>query len=116
METERLIIRRWTLEDAESLFDYAKDPEVGPVAGWPAHKTIEDSLRTIKNVFNGKEAYALALKESNEAIGAIELKLRGNTKLTDRDDECELGYWLGKKFWGRGLMPEAAREILRHAF
>ena len=104
METERLIIRRWTLEDAESLFDYAKDPEVGPVAGWPAHKT------------NGKEAYALALKESNEAIGAIELKLRGNTKLTDRDDECELGYWLGKKFWGRGLMPEAAREILRHAF
>lgn len=116
METERLIIRRWTLDDAESLFDYAKDPEVGPVAGWPAHKTIEDSLRTIKNVFNGKEAYALALKESNEAIGAIELKLRGNTKLTDKDDECELGYWLGKKFWGRGLMPEAAREILRHAF
>ena len=75
METERLIIRRWTLDDAESLFEYAKDPDVGPVAGWPAHKSIEDSIMTIKNVFNGKEAYALALKESNEAIGAIELKL-----------------------------------------
>lgn len=116
METERLIIRRWTLNDAESLFEYAKDPDVGPVAGWPAHKSIEDSIMTIKNIFNGKEAYALALKESNEAIGAIELKLRGNTNLTDRDDECELGYWLGKEFWGRGLMPEAVREILRHAF
>ena len=66
METERLIIRRWTLDDAESLFDYAKDPEVGPVAGWPAHKTIEDSLRTIKNVFNGKEAYALSLIHISE--------------------------------------------------
>lgn len=44
------------------------------------------------------------------------MKLRGNTKLTDRDDECELGYWLGKKFWVRGLMPEAVSEILRHAF
>ena len=32
------------------------------------------------------------------------------------DDECELGYWIGKPFWGRGLVPEAAREILRHAF
>ena len=36
--------------------------------------------------------------------------------MTERDDECELGYWLGKPFWGRGYMPEAAREILRNGF
>ena len=36
--------------------------------------------------------------------------------MTERDDECELGYWLGKPFWGQGIMPEAAREMLRHAF
>ena len=36
--------------------------------------------------------------------------------MTDRDDECELGYWLGKPFWGQGLIPEAARELLRYAF
>ena len=47
METERLIIRRWTLDDAESLFEYAKDPDVGPVAGWPVHKSIEDSISII---------------------------------------------------------------------
>ena len=34
----------------------------------------------------------------------------------ERDDECELGYWIGKPFWGQGLVPEAVREILRHAF
>ena len=36
--------------------------------------------------------------------------------MTEKEDECELGYWLGKPFWGRGIMPEAARELLRHAF
>ena len=36
--------------------------------------------------------------------------------MTDREDECELGYWLGQPFWGKGYMPEAAKEILRHGF
>ena len=66
--------------------------------------------------FGGKEAYAICLKEYGKAISAIELKLNGLTDMTEKDDECELGYWLGKLFWGQGLMPEAAKEILRHAF
>ena len=36
--------------------------------------------------------------------------------MTGRDDECELGYWLGRPFWGRGYIPEAAHEMLRHGF
>ena len=116
LETERLILRRWEDSDAESLFEYAADPDVGPIAGWPPHQSIEESRDVIKNVFNGKEAYAICLKTDDRAIGAIELKLNGHTDLTDRDDECELGYWLGKPFWGQGIMPEAVKEILRHAF
>ena len=116
LKTERLILRRWEDSDAESLFEYAADPDVGPIAGWPPHQTIEESRDVIKNVFNGKEAYAICLKTDDRAIGAIELKLNGHTDLTDRDDECELGYWLGKPFWGQGIMPEAVKEILRHAF
>ena len=38
LETQRLILRKWTEEDAESLFEYAKDPEVGPITGWPPNK------------------------------------------------------------------------------
>ena len=101
LKTERLILRRWEDNDAESLFEYAKDPDVGPIAGWPAHQRIEESRDVIKNVFNGKEAYAICLKTDNIAIGAIELKLNGHTDMTEQDDECELGYWLGKPFWGR---------------
>lgn len=116
LETERLILRRWEESDAEDLYKYASNPDVGPIAGWPAHQSLDESRKVINNVFNGKEVYAICLKEDGKAIGAIELKLNGHTDMTERDDECELGYWLGKPFWGQGLMPEAAREILRHAF
>ena len=116
LKTNRLILRPWEDGDAESLYAYAKDPDVGPIAGWPAHQSIEESRNVIKNVFTGREAYAICLKADGKAIGAIELKLNGHTDMTERDDECEMGYWLGKPFWGQGIMPEAAREMLRHAF
>ena len=116
LETKRLVLRRWEDSDAGNLYEYAKDPDVGPIAGWPPHQNIEESREVIKNVFNGREAYAVCLKTDRKAIGAIELKLNGHTDMIDRDDECELGYWLGKPFWGQGIIPEAAREILRHAF
>ncbi|MBR6185191.1 MAG: GNAT family N-acetyltransferase [Clostridia bacterium] len=116
LKTNRLILRPWEDGDAESLYAYAKDPDVGPIAGWPAHQSIEESRNVIKNVFTGREAYAICLKADGKAIGAIELKLNGHTDMTERDDECELGYWLGKPFWGQGIMPEAVREMLRHAF
>ena len=116
LETKRLILRRWNEDDAGDLYKYAADPAVGPIAGWPAHQSIEESRDVIRNVFNGKEAYAVCLKEDGKAIGAIELKLNGHTDMTDRDDECEMGFWLGKPFWGQGIMPEAVKEMLRHAF
>lgn len=116
LETERLILRKWKESDAQNLYEYAKDPDVGPIAGWPPHKDVRESHDVIKNVFSAAECYAICEKGSDKAIGAIELKLNGHTDMTDRDDECELGYWLGKPFWGRGYMPEAANEILRHAF
>lgn len=116
LKTERLVLRPWKEEDAESLYEYAKDPAVGPIAGWPPHKNIEESLDAIKNILNGAECYAICERENNKAIGAIELKLNGHTDMTERDDQCELGYWLGKPFWGRGYVPEAAAELIRHGF
>lgn len=116
-ETERIILRKWNEADAESLFEYAKDPDVGPIAGWPPHRSIEESCEVIKNVFNGAECYAICEKDNpSKAIGAIELKLNGHTDMTEQDDECELGYWIGKPFWGRGYVPEAAGALLKRAF
>lgn len=116
LRTARLTLRPWTETDAESLFAYAKDPDIGPIAGWPPHKSLEESQNVIRNVLTGKECYAICERDSNQAIGSIELKLNGHTDMTDREDECELGYWLGKPFWGKGYMPEAVAELLRRAF
>ena len=115
LETDRLILRPWGEEDAKDLYAYASDPEVGPPAGWPPHASVENSQEIIRNVLSKPETYAVCLKNGNP-IGSIGLKLNGSTDMTNRDDECELGYWIGKPFWGQGLIPEAARELLRHAF
>ena len=116
LETQRLILRRWEENDAESLYQYAKDPAVGYPAGWSSHKNVAESLAVIRNVLCGKECYAICLKTDPVAIGAIELMLNGHTDMTDKNDECELGYWIGKPFWGNGLIPEAARALIRHGF
>lgn len=115
LETERLILRPWKETDAENLYAYASDPEVGPPAGWPPHTSVENSREIIKGVLSRKETYAVCLKDG-KPIGSIGLHLNGSTDMTDRDDECELGYWIAKPFWGQGMIPEAARELLRYAF
>ena len=116
LETERLLLRRWKDSDAEDLFRYASDPEVGPITGWPPHQNIEESRDILRRVLSAPENYAICLKEDGRAIGTIELMLNGHTDLAKRDDECEMGFWLGRPFWGRGIMPEAVQEMLRHAF
>lgn len=116
LQTDRLILRPWREEDAEALYCYAKDPDIGYPAGWPAHNSVENSQEIIRNVFSRRETYAVCRREDGIPIGCIALKLGDATDLTDCPDECELGYWLGKPFWGQGLIPEAAQELIRHAF
>ena len=114
LETERLELRPWTEADAEECFRYAKDPRVGPAAGWPVHTGVENSRRIIREVLAVPETYAIVWKETGLPIGAIGLNF--HTSVSKGDDEAELGYWLGVPWWGRGIVPEAARAVLRHAF
>lgn len=115
LETERLLLRPWVESDAQSLYVYAKDPRIGPPAGWPPHSSVEDSRQIIREVLSGPECYAVCRKDG-VAIGAIALKMGSETDLTDRADEAEVGYWIGVPFWGRGYMPEAVRALQHHAF
>lgn len=116
LETERLILRPWNEEDAEDLYAYAKDPQVGPIAGWPPHTSVENSLEIIKDVLSAKETYAVVLKEEDKVVGSIGLMTGSASNLDIPDEEGEIGYWIGVPFWGRGLIPEAAEEMLRHGF
>lgn len=116
METRRLIIRRWTLVDAEALFKYASDPDVGPAAGWPPHKDVEESRMVIKEVFSNEYTWAMELKETGEAIGCIGFYPHGLSNIEIGENDCEIGYWLGKPYWNRGLMTEALREMIDYCF
>ena len=114
LKTDRLILRPWEEEDAEECYKYAKDPRVGPAAGWPVHTDIENTRQVIREILMVPETYAIVLKETGLPVGSISLHFHSD--LAQKDDECELGYWIGVPCWGQGLVPEAARELLRHAF
>ena len=114
--TERLILRPWEESDAESLYEYAKDPQVGPIAGWPPHTSVEDSRDIIKSVLAVNETYAICKRQDNRAIGSIGLMRGEQSNLDIPEDEGEIGYWIGVPFWGQGYAPEAARELIRHGF
>ena len=113
LETERLILREFRESDAEDLYEYAHDPEVGPNAGWKPHESLDESRGVVKNFIQSGEVWAIEDKASHKVIGSIGLH--------KRERECEpfdreLGYVLSRDYWGRGLMTEAAGRIVQYAF
>ena len=115
-QTERLILRPWMESDAENLYRYAKDPAVGPSAGWPVHTSVENSREIIKDVLSAEGTYAVCLKTDRTAVGSVGLMIGRQSNLELPDSEGEIGYWIGVPFWGQGLIPEAVREMLRYGF
>lgn len=117
IETERLILRPWEEADATALFKYASDPDIGPIAGWPPHTSVENSLEIIRTVFSAPEVYAVVLKDTGESIGSCGIMFSDSIHSADMEhDEAEIGYWIGKPYWGRGLIPEAVRVLLSRCF
>ena len=113
IETERLLLRLWKKSDAAELYAYAKDPDVGPHAGWKPHADVAESLNILKTLFIPNDVWAITEKNSGRIIGSIGLepdKRRPGVK------SRELGYALARQFWGQGVMTEAAMAVLDFAF
>ncbi len=110
-------MRPWNINDAEDLFESAKNEVIGLNCGWPAHKSIDDSKEVIKNVLSNDNTFAIVIKESNKVIGSIGIILEAkyNDEITTKN-EVEIGYWIGEDYWGNGYIPEAAQEIIRYSF
>ena len=116
METERVILRPWRENDAETLFKYASDPQVGPRAGWPPHKSVEESLQIIRTVFNTEGMWAVELKETGEPIGCVGYLPASHSNLAIGENQVEVGYWIARPYWGRGICTEALRRVIDHCF
>lgn len=113
-ETENLILRPWQEDDAECLYHFAKNPNIGPIAGWPPHESVEDSINIIKTVFSKRETYAIIF--GGIPIGCVGLLIHPDGNHYWGDGSAELGYWIAEEYWGRGFAVEASETLITHAF
>lgn len=113
LETDRLILGMWSKKDAEALYDYAQNPNVGPNAGWRPHSDVRESKRIIKEVYMCGDIWKIMFKDSMKVIGSIGLN---DDKRRPGIASRELGYSLSEEYWGCGIMTEAARAVVEYAF
>lgn len=116
LETERLVLRKLALSDAEDVFEYAKNPEVSKYLTWDAHTSIDDTLTYLNFVLggyaNGKTGnWAIVDKEENKVIGAISF-----VQFDKQNSYGEIGYTLSYDYWNKGIMTEALKRVIRFSF
>ena len=115
LETERLILRPWTMDDLEDFYEYASIEGLGQMAGWLPHKTIDDSRVILDMFIRSRRVFAVELKENGKVIGSLGIEE------PDPDPEPEMlgreiGYVLHRDHWGRELMPEAVKAAISWCF
>lgn len=116
IETERLILRKLTIEDAADMFEYASEPLVSQFVPWEVHKSIEDSREFLRFILNGYEknnklTWAIELKSEQKMIGTMDF-----VKWTDKHYRAEIAYVLSHHYWGKGFTHEAARALTEFGF
>ena len=114
IETERLVLRRFTEADAESMFNnWATDPETNKYLSWPLHKDINETRNIIKewilNYENGFYNWIIELKDTPQAIGSICEEGKSIKHKT-----ISLGYCYGSKYWNKGYASEALKRIIEY--
>lgn len=114
LTTERLVLRPFRADDAEEMFaNWASDPEVTKFLTWTPHVNVGVTRQLLAIREEGSKRpnyYHWAITMDGAIIGDIELGMIGWSETGN------LGYCLAKKFWGKGIMTEALREVVRFAF
>lgn len=117
LETERLILRPWRETDAEAAFkNWMNDPEVTKYLTWRPHGDVEVTRELMRLWAESCKSpgiyhWAVVLKEGGELIGDLSV-----VHVDEYQESGVVGYCMGKQWWGRGLMTEALREVLRYCF
>ncbi len=116
LETERLVLRKMTLDDAGAVFAYASDPEVTRYVIWETHRSLEDSrafldLVARKYEGGGEPDWGIVYKGDGRFVGTC-----GFVNWSPEHARAEMGYVLHRDYWGRGLVPEAVRAMISFGF
>ncbi len=117
IETDRLILRRFTVDDAQDMFEnWATDPEVTKFLTWPCHTSVDITKALLtdwvaKYEDGGYFNWAMELKENGRVIGNISV-----VKLNETTEAADMGYCMSRAYWGRELMPEALQAVMDYLF
>lgn len=116
LETERLILRKFTIEDSQEMYDnWGTDPLVNRYLGWSLHKDVNETKEIIKEWINGygdgEYNWVIELKDTHELIGSITV-----IDIHKKDLNAEVGYCSSSKFWGKGYSTEALSKVLDFLF
>ena len=115
LQTPRLLLRRFTMDDAQAMFDlWCNDPQVTRFLSWGPHGTIDNTKRLLKSWrqrYEDTMFYNWCIEFEGLPIGGIDLIMRSEKSL-----RAELGYCLSNRYKGRGIVTEAACAVLTYAF
>ncbi|WP_058487049.1 GNAT family N-acetyltransferase [Defluviitalea phaphyphila] len=111
MESNRLILRPFSMKDVQDVFLYASDDIVTKYLTWPSHIDISQTEKVVKEFYMTKSGvFAIELKSEHKCIGCIELRV------CPEHDKASFGYVLNREYWNKGYMTEALKLILDFAF
>lgn len=109
IETERLILRKFTEDDIEALYKIYSDEEVNTFLPWYPLKNMDEAFVLFQEQYVAKYAlpqayaYAICLKRDNYPIGYIKV---------DMEEHHDFGYGLRKEFWHQGIVTEAGKALI----
>ncbi len=116
LETDRLLLKKLSLNDAEDIYEYAHEDEVTKYVIWNRHKSVGDSVEFInyaaEEFRNGTSiVWGLEVKNERKVIGTIDLRNFNN------EHKCgEIGYCISKKYWNQGFTTEALKAVINFGF
>ena len=119
IETSRLLLRPFNLNDLDDLFEYASVPGVGECAGWPHHEDKGITYKRLEKFIEEKKTFAIVYKENNKVIGSLGVEeYDAEDKLSEffNYNGRSIGYVLAKDYWGKGLMTEAVKACIKYLF
>ena len=116
--TSRLNLRAWRPEDLEDFYQYARDPEVGPRAGWQVHRSREVTKKVLEYFVDLGKVLAIEERKSAKVIGSLGIDelISPLKELFSAYNGRELGFVLNRDYWRRGFMSEAVEAIKEELF
>ena len=113
--TERLVLRRFTVDDAQAMYDnWANDERVSRFLSWSPHKSSEETKQLLEgwcDAYKNDTTYNWAMEYDGTVIGSISV-----VEIKERHERAEIGYCMGYAYWNKGIMSEAAKAVIDYLF